>query len=77
METKVNKTMLVVASAVVAAAGIWVPTAQAKGGGGHHSGGGGMKLVPSLPAPPQAARTRVATSESKDILIDGIRITPS
>jgi hypothetical protein len=43
METKVNKTMLIVASAVLAATTTWVPAAQAKGGGGgggHHSGGG-------------------------------------
>src|SRR5438105_3290318 len=31
METKVNKTMLIVASAVLAAATTWVPAAQAEG----------------------------------------------
>jgi hypothetical protein len=45
MERKMNKTMTIVASAVIAAATTWVPAAQAKGGhhgGGHH--GGGMKF---------------------------------
>ena len=41
-----NKTIMTVASAVIAAA-TWVPAAQAKGGGGHHGGFGfsAMKVI--------------------------------
>jgi hypothetical protein len=46
MERKMNKIMMIVASAVVATAAAWAPAAQAKGGG--HGGGmkfsGGMKF---------------------------------
>src|SRR6185295_1323282 len=38
MERKMNKTMTIVASAIVAMAAVWVPAAQARGG--HHFGGG-------------------------------------
>jgi hypothetical protein len=63
MENKVNKSMLIVASALVAVATTWVPAAQAKGGGGggHHSGGSGMKFAS---APSSHNHTRVFRRDS-------------
>jgi hypothetical protein len=49
MEQEMNKSMMIMASAVVAAATSFAPMAYARGGGGHHSGGGGGMKMSSGP----------------------------
>jgi hypothetical protein len=52
MENKVNMSLLIVVSALVAAATAWVPAALAKGGGGggHHAGSGSAMRFASAPS---------------------------